>query len=367
MDTTLHFKLALSMIPGVGGVLARNLVAYVGSVEGIFNEPVAKLVKIPGIGEVNARRIREKEVLLRAEKELQFIEKHQVTVYFYLDENYPRRLRSCPDAPVLFFSSGNVRLDAEKVISVVGTRNATEYGRQLCDELIRDLSARGHDLLVISGLAYGIDIQAHKSALKYQVPTAAVLGHGLDRLYPAAHAKVAQSMLGTGGLVTDFPSQTKIDPSNFLRRNRIIAGLADAVVVAESGEKGGALVTADIAASYDRDVFVFPGRVGDLYSKGCNRLIKNNLAALIESAADLEYFMRWEMTTPGQPVQQQLFVELSTEEQQIGKVLRNNGKMFIDLICQETGLPMGKVSALLLELEFRGVVDALPGKMYRLR
>lgn len=367
MDTTLHFKLALSMIPGVGGVLARNLVAYVGSVEGIFNEPVAKLVKIPGIGEVNARRIREKEVLLRAEKELQFIEKHQVTVYFYLDENYPRRLRSCPDAPVLFFSSGNVRLDAEKVISVVGTRNATEYGRQLCDELIRDLSARGHDLLVISGLAYGIDIQAHKSALKYQVPTAAVLGHGLDRLYPAAHAKVAQNMLGTGGLVTDFPSQTKIDPSNFLRRNRIIAGLADAVVVAESGEKGGALVTADIAASYDRDVFVFPGRVGDLYSKGCNRLIKNNLAALIESAADLEYFMRWEMTTPGQPVQQQLFVELSTEEQQIGKVLRNNGKMFIDLICQETGLPMGKVSALLLELEFRGVVDALPGKMYRLR
>lgn len=367
MDTTLHFKLALSMIPGVGGVLARNLVAYVGSVEGIFNEPVAKLVKIPGIGEVNARRIREKEVLLRAEKELQFIEKHQVTVYFYLDENYPRRLRSCPDAPVLFFSSGNVRLDAEKVISVVGTRNATEYGRQLCDELIRDLSARGHDLLVISGLAYGIDIQAHKSALKYQVPTAAVLGHGLDRLYPAAHAKVAQNMLGTGGLVTDFPSQTKIDPSNFLRRNRIIAGLADAVVVAESGEKGGALVTADIAASYDRDVFVFPGRVGDLYSKGCNRLIKNNLAALIESAADLEYFMRWEMTTPGQPVQQQLFVELSTEEQQIGKVLRDNGKMFIDLICQETGLPMGKVSALLLELEFRGVVDALPGKMYRLR
>lgn len=367
MDTTLHFKLALSMIPGVGGVLARNLVAYVGSVEGIFNEPVAKLVKIPGIGEVNARRIREKEVLLRAEKELQFIEKHQVTVYFYLDENYPRRLRSCPDAPVLFFSSGNVRLDAEKVISVVGTRNATEYGRQLCDELIRDLSARGHDLLVISGLAYGIDIQAHKSALKYQVPTAAVLGHGLDRLYPAAHAKVAQNMLETGGLVTDFPSQTKIDPSNFLRRNRIIAGLADAVVVAESGEKGGALVTADIAASYDRDVFVFPGRVGDLYSKGCNRLIKNNLAALIESAADLEYFMRWEMTTPGQPVQQQLFVELSTEEQQIGKVLRNNGKMFIDLICQETGLPMGKVSALLLELEFRGVVDALPGKMYRLR
>lgn len=367
MDTTLHFKLALSMIPGVGGVLARNLVAYVGSVEGIFNEPVAKLVKIPGIGEVNARRIREKEVLLRAEKELQFIEKHQVTVYFYLDENYPRRLRSCPDAPVLFFSSGNVRLDAEKVISVVGTRNATEYGRQLCDELIRDLSARGHDLLVISGLAYGIDIQAHKSALKYQVPTAAVLGHGLDRLYPAAHAKVAQNMLGTGGLVTDFPSQTKIDPSNFLRRNRIIAGLADAVVVAESGEKGGALVTADIAASYDRDVFVFPGRVGDLYSKGCNRLIKNNLAALIESAADLEYFMRWEMTTPGQPVQQQLFVELSAEEQQIGKVLRNNGKMFIDLICQETGLPMGKVSALLLELEFRGVVDALPGKMYRLR
>lgn len=354
------------MIPGIGGVLARNLVAYVGSVEGIFTESTSKLTKIPGIGEINARRIKENNVLSLASDEIDFTQKHGIEVFFYLDENYPVRFRQCADGPIVFYKKGNVNLDNQKVISIVGTRNASEYGRQQCDELLRDLAAKGHQLLVVSGLAYGIDIQAHKSALKYNLPTVGVIGHGLDKLYPSSHVKTAKAMLDNGGLMTDFPSNTRIDPSNFIRRNRLIAGLADATIVVESGEKGGALITADIALSYDREVFAFPGRATDQYSKGCNRLIKSNVAALIESASDLEYQMGWEISsTKKQPFQHQLFIDLTEDEKIILDILKRDEKTFIDTICQESGLAMGKVSAILLNLEFKGAVDALPGKMYR--
>jgi DNA processing protein len=367
-EDSLLYRVALSIIPGIGSVLARNLVAYVGSVEGIFREPISKLMKIPGIGEINAHRVRENNVLSRAAEELQFIEKNGLKVFFYLDEDYPRRFRNCPDAPILFFMNGNVNLDIEKAISIVGTRSATEYGRQVCEELIRDLAGKGYRFIVVSGLAYGIDIQAHKSALKHNIPTVGVLGHGLDKLYPAAHSRTAKAMLEHGGLLTDFPSNTKIDPPNFIRRNRLIAGLSDATIVIESGEKGGALITADIAASYDRDVCAFPGRAGDVYSKGCNSLIKRNIAALIENAEDLEYVLGWE--DPSQkkvPVQQQLFVDLTDEEQKLVDLLKMNEKTQIDSLCQQAGMPMNRISSLLLGLEFRGVVDALPGNLYRLK
>jgi len=367
-EDTLLYRVALSIVPGIGSVLARNLVAYVGSVEGIFREPVSRLIKIPGIGEINARRIKERDVLSRAEEELQFIGMNRLKVFFYLDNDYPRRFRNCPDAPVIFYLKGNVNLDAGKAISIVGTRNATDYGRQVCDGLIRDLAARGHQFLVISGLAYGIDIQAHKSSLKNNVPTVAVLGHGLDKLYPAAHSRTAKAMLENGGLLTDFPSQTKIDPPNFIRRNRLIAGLSDATVVIESGDKGGALITADIAASYNRDVCAFPGRAGDFYSRGCNSLIKRNIAALIESAEDLEYVLGWEdPAKKNQPVQQLLFPDLSEDEQIILDLLRQDEKTLIDSLCHTAGMPMNKISSLLLELEFKGFVDALPGNLYRLK
>jgi DNA processing protein len=328
MSEPLLYKIALSMIPGIGGVLARNLVAYVGSVEGIFRESANKLTKIPGIGEVNARRIKETNILSQASAEIEFAQKHDIEIFFYLDESYPVRFRQCADGPIVFYKKGRVNLDNQKIISIVGTRNASEYGKQLCDELLRDLAAKGHQLLVASGLAYGIDIQAHKSALKYNLSTIGILGHGLDKLYPSAHVKTAKAMIENGGLLTDFPSNTKIDPSNFIRRNRLIAGISDATIVIESGEKGGALITADIASSYDREVFAFPGRATDPYSKGCNRLIKNNLAALIENATDLEFQMGWEISsTKKQPFQHQLFIDLTNEETTILNILKRGRKI----------------------------------------
>lgn len=368
MNDPLLYKLALSMVPGIGGKLARNLVSYVGSVEGVFRESAAALVKIPGIGEVNARRIKEKEVISAARIELCFCTKHSIEIFFYLDDNYPARFRQCEDAPVTFYKKGNADLNSIKVISIVGTRNATDYGRRMCDDLLRYLTEKGHRPLVVSGLAYGIDIQAHKSALKYGIPTAGVLGHGLDKLYPSAHVKTARAMLDNGALITDFPSGTKIDPSNFIRRNRLIAGLSDATIVIESGDKGGALITADIALSYHRDVYAYPGRATDLTSKGCNRLIQNHEAALITCAADLEFQLGWDQQKSAiKAVQQKLFAELTEDEQKLVETLLQNDKMQIDTLCHETGIPVGKVSTLLLNLEFKDVIEALPGKMYQLK
>ena len=363
----LHYKIALSMIPGIGGVLARNLVSYAGSVESVFTESVKTLTKIPGIGEVNAKRIKDASIFKRAEKELNFIQKNNIEALFYTDKKFPRRLKSCVDAPVMLYTRGNLNLDEQKVISIVGTRNATDYGKQACDDLIKQFSERNYKILVVSGLAYGIDIQAHKSALKYGVATAAVVGHGLDKLYPSLHKETAKKMQENGGLVSDFPSGTKIDPPNFIRRNRIIAGLADATIVIESAEKGGALITADIASSYNRDVFAFPGRTSDIYSKGCNQLIRKNGANLIEGIIDLEFFMGWEKESKEKEVQPVLFVDLNPDEEKTVSLLREQGELFIDEISAALSLPVSKVSAMLLNLEFKNVILALPGKMYRLR
>ena len=363
----LHYKIALSMIPGIGGILARNLVAYTGSVEGIFSESVKTLTKIPGIGEVNAKRIKNESIFKRAEKEVNFIEKNKITALFYTDNKFPRRLKSCVDAPIMLYARGRVCLDEQKVISIVGTRNATDYGKQVCKDLIHQFAERSYNILVVSGLAYGIDVQAHKSALKNGIATVGVVGHGLDKMYPSLHAEIARKMQENGGLVSDFPSGTKIDPPNFIRRNRIIAGLADATIVVESGEKGGALITADIASSYNRDVFAFPGRAGDTYSKGCNQLIRNNGANLIERIEDLEYFMGWEKKSKEKEVQSSLFVDLTPDEEKAVTLLQEQGELFIDQISAALSLPVSKVSAMLLNLEFKNVILALPGKMYRLR
>ncbi len=367
-EDPLLYKVALSMIPGIGGVLARTLVSSVGSVEGIFREPERALMKIPGIGEVNARRIREAFSLVRAEEELKFASKRGIRLFFYLDEGYPRRFLSCDDAPILFYYLGHADLDAQKIISIVGTRHATDYGRQMCDELLQGLAGRGYDLVVVSGLAYGIDIQAHRSALKYRIPTVGVLGHGLDRMYPGEHARTAEAMLEQGGLLTDFPSKTKIDPPNFIRRNRLIAGLGDVTVVVESGVKGGALITADIAGSYNREVCAFPGRALDFYSKGCNYLIKKNLAVMIENAEDLEYALGWDPPQEKpQPLQQLLFTELTDEEKKIAGLLSREEKTHIDLLALTLKWPVRLVSALLLDMECKGITLSLPGNHYRLK
>ena len=364
---SLEYKIAISLIPGIGSVTARTLISYVGSVEGVFYEKEKNLLKIPGIGEVNAQRVARQTVLDRAKREVEFIGKNRIRAFFYLDADYPTRLRNCSDAPIILYYRGNANLNERHIISVVGTRSATSYGKEICDELIRSFSERNYRILVVSGLAYGIDVQAHKACLKYDIPTVGVFAHGLDTIYPALHASIATKMLDNGGLLTDFISETKIDRQNFLRRNRIIAGLADATVVVESAEKGGALVTADIANSYTRDVFAFPGRSTDLYSKGCNKLIRLNEAALVECQADIEKAMNWDVkVSSNRSYQTSLFVELTSEEQQLVDLLKG-GDRFVDEITVETQLPMSKVSALLLGLEFKGIVSSLPGKMYRLK
>lgn len=363
----LAYKIAISLIPGIGAVTARNLIAYVGSVEGVFQEKEKNLIKIPGVGEVNAKKVVRQDVLERAKREVYFILKNRIKTFFYLDENYPTRLKNCSDAPIILYYKGNANLNEQRIISIVGTRNATNYGKEICEELIRSFSEKNYRLLVVSGLAYGIDVHAHKACLKYNIPTVGVFAHGLDTIYPALHGPVAAKMLENGGLICDFISETKIDRPNFLRRNRIIAGLADATIIVESAEKGGALVTADIANSYNRDVFAFPGRSTDPYSKGCNKIIKLNEAVLVESAADIEKAMNWDVKLSAPKIiQTSLFVELTSEEQKLVDLLKE-GDRFVDEITIETNLSMSKVSALLLGLEFKGMITSLPGKMYRLR
>lgn len=366
-DKELFYKIALSLVPGIGTSLTRKLIAGLGRAEYIFNEPCKSLKKIAGIGEVNAKRIKSKDVFVRAEKEMEFIRKFNIKVLFFTDESYPRRLRSCIDAPVILFCKGNVDLNFPKVLCIVGTRNATNYGKEICVRFLKDISGRNYNIITVSGLAYGIDIHVHKMSLKFDIPTVGVLGHGLDRLYPSLHADIARKMLKSGGLITEFPSNTKIDPSNFIRRNRIIAGLSDATIVVESAEKGGALITADIASSYNRDVFAFPGRVNDSYSKGCNRLIRYNEASLIQGLEDLEYYMGWESTDNNKPLQTEIFVDLLPEERQVVGLLKKSEKLYIDQISAELKLSPGKVSALLLGMECKNVISAFPGNIYSLK
>jgi DNA processing protein len=332
---------------------------------GGFRRKKASLEKIPGIGEIYAQSIINQAVFNRVEQEIVFMEKNNITPLFYLDSNYPKRLTYCEDAPVMLYYKGNADLNTTKVISIVGTRDATEYGKKICEKLIADLAE--HHVLIVSGLAYGIDICAHRAALDTNLPTVCALAHGLDRIYPSIHKATAQKMLENGGWLTDFTSNTNPDRENFPRRNRIVAGMADATVVIESKKNGGSLITADIANSYNRDVFAFPGRIDDECSEGCNNFIKQNKAALIQSAADLVYILGWEQAkTKKAPQQKQLFLELSADEELLVNALKGKSVVSIDDLCFASKLPMSKVSALLLTLEFSGIVKSFPGKAYGL-
>src|SRR6056297_532744 len=365
----LKYKIALSLIPKVGHITAKKLVAYVGDFEGVFKESKKNLLKIPDIGEMLANNIVHSDVLPLADKEIEFIEKNNIRVVFYLDEEYPERLKHCIDAPILLYTKGELSLNQRKVLSIVGTRKATDEGVSFCTSLVSALADRGHNPIIVSGLAYGIDATAHKAALDNNLATVAVLGHGLDIIYPASHKLLAEKIIDNGLLITDFPSKSKRDKNNFVKRNRIIAGLSDATIVVESGEKGGALVTADIANSYNRDVFAVPGRVADTYSKGCNQLIKTNKAALLEKVEDIEYLLGWEPENKmnQKDIQRHLFVELNDEEKIIVDILKSNTKELpIDMICLKAQMPTSKVSPILLELEFKGILKTLPGKTYKL-
>lgn len=365
-DVPLKHQIALSLIPGIGDVNARKLVAYFGSVEAIFSEPYRNLVRIPGIGPGLAASICDKSYLEQAEKEEDYVIKHNIRTFFYLDGDYPFRLKQCDDSPVLFYFRGNCDLNSRRILSVVGTRNATKRGKEICEKIIGDLASGHPDIIIISGLAYGIDITAHKAALACNIKTIGVLGHGFRTIYPAIHRPVADAILKNGGLLTDFVSDALPERNNFLKRNRIIAGLADATLVVESGIKGGALITADMAASYNRDVFAVPGRPDDQWSAGCNNLIRTNKAALVESASDIEYFMDWDPEKARVPEQKMLFTELSEPEKKIYELIMKEGELTIDTICRSLEMPISRLSAQLLQMEFKGVIKCYPGNLYRI-
>lgn len=362
------YQIGLTMINGVGDILARQLLQTLGDAEAVFAEKKHLLERIPGIGSVLAAEIKSPDVLLRAEKEVAFIEKNQITCYFLTDETYPSRLRECPDAPVLFYFKGNADLNATHMLSIVGTRHATEYGREQVDVLIKELAASFPDLLIVSGLAYGIDICAHRNALKNKLPTVAVLAHGLDRIYPPAHRGTAVELLEQGGLLTDFPSGTEPDKPNFIKRNRIVAGLPEAVVVIESAEKGGSLITADIAFSYDRDIYCFPGRVTDTHSRGCNNLIRQNKAGMITSATDLVAALGWDAVTKPvcqKVVQTELLFPEDDRHAQLIAIISGRAEIHINELSVETGIPVQQLTTALFELEMNGLVKSLPGNRYR--
>ena len=364
LPMSLLHNIALTFIPEVGHVTAKNLLGHFGSAEAVFKAKDHELMEVVGIGPQTTRQILNNNALKKAEEQLKFIKNHDVAVLFYTDDAYPHRLRNCYDAPILLYYRGNADLNHSRIISVVGTRKATEYGRQLCKQLCETLADYG--VLVISGLAFGIDIAAHKECVYQHIPTVGVLAHGLDRIYPPLHQPVAQKMLLNGGLLTEFPLHTTPEKENFPKRNRIIAGLSDATIVVEATAKGGALITADIANSYNRDVYAFPGRVNDVSSQGCNFLIKTNRAGLINNAGDLLYYLGWDDQKKEESQKQlQMPLGLSEGEQKIVDILQN-APMRVDELGIRAEIPQSQLAMLLLNLEMQGIITSLPGKLYHL-
>lgn len=364
-DEQLLRCIALSLQPDLGPVTIRNLVSYCGSVEELFRQKHKLLVKIPGIGPATAKSLSRHDTFKRAEEELLFIKKHEIKVLFYTESDFPQRLHHCADAPVLLYYKGTLDLNLPRMVAIVGTRSATDYGKYFTDNLIAEL--KNYEINVVSGLAYGIDIQAHRSAMYCEVPTVGVIAHGLDRIYPSPHKKFARKMLEHGGILTEYPSFTNPDRENFPSRNRIVAGISDVVIVVEAAEKGGALITADIANSYNRDVFAVPGRIDDQFSAGCNQFIRNNRAGLITSAADLTHAMGWDAVKSSipVPVQRQLFVDLNPQEELLRSSLLE-GKIDADSLSYKVGMSVSQVNAVLLGMELKGVVKTLPGRIYQL-
>lgn len=359
------YRIALGMIPGIGGITARKILSYTGSAKAVFSASEKILLGIPGVGDLLVERIRNTGILDQAMRELEFIHKRSITCLFYGEDAYPERLLECYDAPMFLYVQGQVNLNRSRMISIVGTRRPGSYGMDMCKCLVKDLASMNRELVIVSGLAYGIDHCAHKSALDNGLDTVAVLGHGLKYMYPAMHREVATKIIDQGALLTDFTSDQKPERNNFIRRNRIIAGLSDVTIVVQSGHKGGALITADIANSYHRDVFTFPGRVGDPASAGCNQLIKTHKAALIEGAGDVAYLLGWdtdlvpEKEKPGKPSG-----GLSEKEAQIIEILRSEGRLSIDRISLKCSIPVSSISGMLLNLELSGWIKCMPGDVY---
>ncbi|MBS4062218.1 MAG: DNA-processing protein DprA [Bacteroidetes bacterium] len=364
MSEQLLYKIGLTLIPGVGDIGGKKLVAYCGGPEAVFREKRRQLEKIPGIGPQTIDNIVKQNVLSRAEEEIAFIEKRNIRPLFYLDKDYPKRLQHCADSPMLVYYKGSANLNQQRIIGIVGTRNASDYGKHFCERIVEELIP--DQVIIVSGLAYGIDSCAHRASLKYGIPTVGVLAHGLDRIYPYSNKGMSEKMIENGGLLTEFMSQTNPDRENFPRRNRIVAGMIDALIVVESAKRGGALITAEIANSYSRDVFAVPGRIGDTYSEGCNYLIRINKAALLESAANIRYLMGWNQQSSSVSAQTKLFKEFTEDEQKIMDIFGQEKECGIDEIMLRSEFPASKLAGVLLTLEFDGIIVALPGKKYKI-
>ena len=363
MDKDLVYKIALTQVPGIGSVLAKSLIGYCGGVEQVFQKSKSFLKKSPGVGEVLAGNIRSFTDFSVAEREVEFIRKNKVKPVFFLDKEYPFRLKNIPDCPILLYTKGNENLSPDKAIAIVGTRKMTEYGKQFVTKLVEDLVP--HNVTVVSGLAYGVDIWAHKQCVKHGVDTYGVVAHGLDKIYPSIHTQVAKDMVNSNGaILTEYTSGTNPDREHFPMRNRIVAGMVDAVVVVESAASGGSLITAELANQYNRDVLAVPGNIGEKYSAGCNYLIKNHKAGIIESVTDLVKLLNWDVNIKKQ-TQGQLFIELTEDEQVLVDLIRESKELGVDQLMANSGFTSSKLAMNLLELEMKNCITSLPGKRYQ--
>ncbi len=360
----LLYDIALTLLPGIGAKTSRLLIERFGDAKNVFAAPLKEIKLIDGIGEVKAKVFKDPEILKRAEQEVSFVVRNNIKTY-RLGGNYPTRLNQCSDAPVLLYFKGNANFEAKRIVSIVGTRKNTDYGHKLCEELVIGLK-HVDDLLVVSGLALGIDAIAHKTCVTHGLPTVGVLGHGMDHIYPANHKSLAKQMVENGGVMTEFISGTIPDRSNFPMRNRIVAGLADVTVVVESNSTGGALITARMASGYNREVAAYPGRITDARSAGCNDLIRTNIAGMITNADDLIEMMGWQDKNKKKPVQQKLFINFSPDEQKIVDLLQSKDMVHADEFYHYTGLSSSTLAATLLQLEMTGILKTLPGKYYRI-
>lgn len=359
----LYYQLALTFVPGIGAKIGRALLEHFGSATNIFKAPLKQLIHVDGVTEVRAKGFRDEEIFKKAAKEIEFVLKHDIQPIYY-NHNYPERLANCSDAPQLLFYKGNANLNAAKIVAIVGTRKNTDYGNKLCEDLVEGLQSL-EDIIVVSGLALGIDAIAHKKCVALGIPTVGVLGHGHDQVYPAMHKGLAAQMIERGGILTEFISGTAVERNNFPMRNRIVAGLSDVTVVVESNKTGGALITAQMASGYNREVAAFPGRVNDTRSAGCNELIRTNIAAMITRAEDVIELMNWTETKP-KAVQRQLFINFTPEEQKIVDLLQTKDSVHADELYHHTGFANSILAATLLQLEMQGLVKSLPGKLYRM-
>lgn len=364
MNTDLRFQIALTLVPHIGPVQAKILLQQFEVAE-IFRAKASTLEKLDGIGTIRAAAIKSFREFDIVDEEIAFLEKYQVQPIFINDAGYPQRLLACYDSPTLLYYKGSADLNASRILSVIGTRKNTEYGKQLTERLISDLAAEA--VTIVSGLAFGIDATAHRVALRSQLPTIGVLAHGLDQVYPVQHSHLAKEITASGGLLTEFRRKTNPDKHNFPSRNRVVAGMADATIVIETGSKGGSMITAELANGYNKDVFAFPGRTTDNKSRGCNDLIRTNKAILTTGAADLLDMLGWDnsKTKPVTP-QRQLFIELSAEEKIIVDIIRIKESVHIDEINFRSGLSASTVAAAILNLELQHVIHSAPGKLYRL-